>query len=225
LLLDNDVILKLAQLDLLMDTKEIFLNQFEELKILDTLKFQFCPKNATKRAKAERKYGIEIVKRIEVFISSDISEVKDAITDDNLLKAIIHNESKAILANKDKGDLDTGEMQLLQMLLNNDSSVMFTGDKRFLSALASAEILQNQLANVAGCFTCFEQIILFLVKDLGFEKVKNQYIKALSQNKVDGALKIIFNYDKDSTEDIVIKNLNSFIDDLRKNTGNLLSSI
>lgn len=211
LLLDNDVVEKLAQLDLLQETKTLLTTEFGQLKILDTLKYKLCPKKESKR----KKRNATVMNRIENFIKEDIIEISCEIEDEALINAIATNPV----------GLDAGEMQLLQALFDSENELLFTGDKRFLKALANIDALEKKLEKISGSFICFEQIIYFLIKELGFEQVKAKFVQALEEKiDIDKALKCCFEGREQAVEELVIKNLSTlYIDDIRKETGSLLS--
>lgn len=214
LLLDNDIVYKLAQLDLLQEAKTLLHNEFGELKVLDTLKFKLCPQHPSKRTKAEKKHGGEVLSRIEDFIDNDISEINCIVEDEALINALATNPD----------GLDTGEMQLLQALFDSENELLFTGDKRFLRALANADALKEKLVHVSESFICFEQIIYFLIKKLGFEQIKSKFIQALDAKiEVDKTLKCCFEGREQAIEDRVIENLRYYIDSIRTESGQLLS--
>lgn len=214
LLLDNDIVHKLAQLDLLPEAKALLGGEFGVLKILDTLKFKFCPRDPSKRSKAEKKHGVIVISRIEQFIANDIIEVSDVVKDDALLNAVAINPE----------GLDVGEMQLLQALCDSSNELLFTGDKRFMKALTNVSLLEGMLQQVNGCFICFEQVIYFLIQKLGFEHVKTKFVQALEDGiAVDSTLKFCFEGRHLAVQSQVVDNLRYHIGVLRKETGQLLA--
>lgn len=211
LLLDNDVVEKLAQLDLLQEAKALLAAEFGQLIILDTLKYKLCPRNESKR----KKRNATVMNRIENFIKEDIIEISCEIKDEELKNAIATNPA----------GLDAGEMQLLQALFESEKELLLTGDKRFLKALANIDALQEKLEQISGSFVCFEQVIYFLIRRLGFEQIKAKFLQALEAKiDIDKALKCCFEGREQAVEELVIKNLNNFyIDDIRRESGLLLS--
>ena len=210
LLVDNDVVDKLAELDLLQEAGEILRSRFGSLVILDTLKYKLCPKKLSKR----KKRNATVMSRIEMFIKEDIIEISPEVKAEFLLHAI-----------ESTGGLDVGEMQLLQVLLDKESDMLFTGDKRFLKALVSVDSLNEHLEQVSERFICFEQIICFLIMELGFEFIKDKFLQALDAGiQVDRALKICFEGQRNAVEERVTEALNSYITSLRKESGQLLSA-
>jgi hypothetical protein len=212
LLLDNDIVHKLAQLNFLEKASQLLKEEYGELKVLNTLKFKFCPKQESKRTKAEKKFSSLIVERIEAFIQSGIAEINQEVTDVELIEA----------ANSVSG-LNDGEMQLLQALLNEKGQLFFTGDKRFLKALANTLSLQNKLAKIQNHFVCFEQILLLLIKKLSFEIVRVNYIDAKNNYSIDLTLRICFSSEPEKIpESQFISNLEKYIEDLQLETNHLL---
>jgi len=209
LLIDNDVVDKLAELDLLQEAGESLRSKFGDLMILDTLRFRLCPKKPSKRKKRNE----VVIGRIESFIENGVIEISPEVTNEQLLNAI----EEGI-----KG-LDIGEMQLLQALFNENNEMLLTGDKRFLKALASAPSLDETLKIVDENFICFEQIILFLIAELGFELIKTKFVLALDMEiKLDATLKQCFEGQDKAVKSQVIQNLNTHIKYLRQESGQLL---
>lgn len=203
LLIDNDIVHKLAQLDLLDSAVPILLEKYESLVILNTLRYKFCPPNEQRRTKMVTRYTSPVIDRIEAFINSDkVSELDCEITDLVLIEA---------MANSD-GGLDAGEMQLLQALVDSDGSVMFTGDKRFLKAIGVSEEILTYADKLNQSFVCFEQIIIFLIKSIGFDVVKGKFLLALEAGlKVDSTLNMCFEGQQEAIEERVMNNLDKFV--------------
>jgi hypothetical protein len=209
LLLDNDVVDKLAQLDLLQETKTLLISKFGQLVILDTLKYKLCPRKESKR----KKRNAIVMSRIENFIKEDIIEINCVIKDEDLINALTINPNK----------LDE-EMQLLQALFECENELLFTGDKEFLRAISKFDFLDGKLKQISGSVICFEQIIYFLIKSLGFEQVKEKYIQALEAGiRVDSALRVCFEGRHLAVEERVIELLIMYISEIRNESGQLLS--
>ena len=209
LLLDNDVVDKLAQLDLLQEAKTLLISEFGQLKILDTLKYKLCPKKESKR----KKRNTIVMSRIEDFIKDDIIEISCPVEDSELQNAL------AIPG------LDIGEMQLLQALFKPENELLFTSDKKFLKALSNVEALGKKLEQVSGSFICLEQIIYFLINQLGFEHIKLKFIQALDDKiEVDTTLRCCFGGARTAIKERVIENIFIQIEDLRKDSNQLLAN-
>lgn len=203
LLIDNDIIHKLAQLDLLNVAAPFLIEKYESLVVLNTLRYKFCPPNIQKRTKVETRYTAPVIGRIEEFINGDnVNELDCEITDAVLIEAMSNSD----------GGLDAGEMQLLQALIDNDGSIMFTGDKRFLKAIGASDEILVYSDKLNQSFVCFEQIIIFLVKSIGFDAVKEKFLLALGAGlKVDTTLNMCFEGQQAAIEERVMANLDTFV--------------
>ncbi|MUK63240.1 hypothetical protein GNP81_10365 [Aliivibrio fischeri] len=216
LLIDNDIVYKLAQLDLLNNATSLLNDRYGDLEVLNTLRFKFCPVQASKRVRQERKHTAEVINRIEHFIDTAVTEIDCEITDSALLEAMAVSD----------GGLDVGEMQLLQTMIERDESSMFTGDKRFLKALAQDENVSVHSEKLTESFVCFEQIMIFLIKEFGFDYVKDKFVSALDSGlKVDSTLSMCFQGRELAEESRVFENLELNVASLRRGTLSLLSTL
>ena len=118
-LLDNDVVLKLAQLDLLADGCKLLTSKYGQLYVLDTLVYQLRGKSSLRR------YGAAALERVQQCLSQGTFLMfEELIT----VPRLIHLQNNF-------ENLDEGEMRLLQGLLNHQD-LLLSGDKRFLKAIA-----------------------------------------------------------------------------------------
>lgn len=217
LLIDNDIVHKLAQLDLLEQAKPLLQEKYGDLQVLNTLRFKYCPSSASKRARVIKRYTEEVVDRMQAFIDDGIREIDCVLTDLTLIEAM----------DESSDGLDAGEMQLLQALIDAEEACMFTGDKRFLTALASSEgITQAHVDKLEQSFVCFEQIMCFLIKQIGFDVIKQKYIDAKQSGiELDTALRVCFGGSGTQAQETTVQdNLRSHVDTLRSSTASLLSN-
>ncbi len=170
-LLDNDVVLKLAQLDLLEDGCSLLTKNYGELFVLDTLVYQLRGKSAIRR------YGAEAIERVQSCLANNsLVSFSDVITDQRLIDLQNNFEN-----------LDEGEMRLVQGLLNN-SDLLLSGDKRFLKSLAETGFIEE--ASLNNRFVCLEQVICFLINGLSLEYVNGKATTAFQgEARVDSALR------------------------------------
>lgn len=197
LLIDNDIIHKLAQLDLLKPAYALLREMYGSIAVLKTLTYKFCPKLAQKRRRVENRYGEDVISRIEDFLNEDVVLVDIAVQNEVLIEAM-----------GCESNLDAGEMQLLQAMIDSKDDLMFTGDKRFLKAICDSETLKDTLSSIAGSFVCFEQVMICLIKRLGFELVKSSYLQALTASyKIDKTLTFCFEGGENAEEERVLENL------------------
>lgn len=122
LLADNDLILKLAQCDLLKDLHVLLgLENQAEIFVLPTARFQLIPKS---EEKALRKAGnAKVLDAIKVFLhtASELSETSN----------------EAILRSLEVVQgIDHGEQLLLASMVEVEAAIMATSDKRALRAVA-----------------------------------------------------------------------------------------
>lgn len=172
-LADNDVILKLAQCDLLADLPELLGESAEQIFVLPTARFQLVPK---KTAKALAKCGNEAtLARVQNFlaVASDIP----AIQDTGLL---------ATLGGIDK--IDDGEALLFASAVELPNPMLLTGDRNALRALLAN---QDRSPAVAAALrervVTFESAVLLALQKLGFAIVKQ---KLLGSPKPDALLRL-----------------------------------
>ncbi|EMI5799544.1 TPA: hypothetical protein SMP24_001502 [Proteus mirabilis] len=169
-LLDNDVVLKLAQLGLLADGCSLLSQEYGQLIVLDTLYYQLSGNNMKK------KYGDGIIDLIKAFISTGVLKIFDRkITDSRLIE--LQNTHD---------DLDEGEMRLLQGLID-DQELLFSGDKRFIKEISKTGIIEEK--KLTNRFVCIEQIICFLINRIGIELVNEKATSAFSVAEIDKALR------------------------------------
>ncbi|MCX7112256.1 MAG: hypothetical protein NTX45_19440 [Proteobacteria bacterium] len=173
-LADNDVILKLAQCDLLADLPELLGKSVEQVFVLPTARYQLLPK---KSARALAKCGnAATVTRIQEFLDTakEIPKVEDA----NLL---------ANLESIDK--IDGGEALLFAATVELPNPMLLTGDRNALRALlANQEQLPTVNAALRGRVVTFESAVLLALHKLGFAIVKQ---KLLSSPKPDRMLSLV----------------------------------
>ncbi len=122
-------------------------------------------------------------------------------------------------------DIDDGEALLttyVYQILQADPSfqaLIFTGDKRYFRALASLSIPILQ-ASLPHRFWCLEQLIHRAIGTYGFETIRDKIVPV---RECDMVLKAVFGSGPLATENNSMQTLNSYIEDLRKATGNLLA--
>ena len=174
-LADNDIILKLAQCDLLDVLPDILeLEEGSKFFITFAAKYQLLPKNPVK---ALNKCGNEeALARLTGFL--DTTQTLPAINDIALLAQL-----------EDIDGIDGGEKFLFAAAVETKNSILITGDKRALKALLEH---QDQLPTVflvlQNSVVTFESAILLAMQKFGFAIVKQ---KLLGSPKPDGMLKLV----------------------------------
>ncbi|KGT95268.1 hypothetical protein NG99_04410 [Erwinia typographi] len=170
-LLDNDVVLKLAQLDLLADGCKLLTRNYGQLYVLDTLVYQLNGKASLRR------YGTEAIERVKLCIAQgDFLLFEELITDSRLIN--LQNSFD---------NLDEGEMRLVQGLLNHHD-LLLSGDKRFLKAISETGFIEE--ASLNNRFVCLEQVICFLINELSLDHINDKASIAFQgEFRVDSALR------------------------------------
>jgi len=170
---DNDVILKLAQCNLLSQLPVIFERPPENIFINPAARYQLLPRNPDK---AIQKCGSQVVfEQLEAFIQSvqDIPEVQNS----NLIEVL-----------GSVSGIDIGEQLLLASCIENPNAIIMTGDRRCLCAIAKnqptlAVIHQRLLDSVVT----FESSLLLCIHGTNLAHV---YQNLVNNPKPDGMLKL-----------------------------------
>ncbi len=114
-------------------------------------------------------------------------------------------------------EFDTGESQLLAVLLVREGKLLVTGDKRAIQALHGIGMVTAE-----GRIACLEQLIASLLADCDFKIVHN---RVCSEPAADKALTACFACSASSVEvEDVLAGLRSYSSYLRNATGGLLLS-
>lgn len=195
-LADNDIILKLAQCDLLDDLPELLGQAWHEIYVTPTAKYQLLPKN---QEKALRKCGNEeTLTRLTAFISSTkiVSEVQD----------------KALLAKLDDIDgIDSGEKLLFAAIAELADPLLITGDRKALrTLLENKDHLPTVFSALQNSVVTFETALLLAMRKLGFAIVKSKLLGSplLTSSKPDGVLRLAIK--SETGEDHFVECLCSF---------------
>ena len=177
-LADNDIILKLAQCDLL-DSLDVILGvNNHEILISTTARFQLMPKNTQKElSKCGNDETVARVKRF-LLVAKDVPVVNDL----DLLVRL-----------SDIPGIDSGEQQLFASTATVDGSLLITGDKKALRAVAlnqaTIEVVYKALL---GNVITFESALLLALQTYGFPVLKQ---KLLACPKPDKMLQLVLRPD------------------------------
>lgn len=202
--LDNDIILKLVACNLFYDAIETINVSQSDLRVLARAKFYF--KNS-KRAK--KHYPEEI--RLKATGIANRCQTVNQNTEEAINELAILQQYEGI---------DDGEALLVAATREEKSFCLTTGDKRFLRTLANTPELTSISSRLHGRVVCLEQIIYKLINTEGFEKTLGNILPA---RQYDTALKSVFGSGEKATENNVLNSLENYIQDLRKETGKLLT--
>lgn len=173
-LADNDVILKLAQCDLLDALSHLLAAPIGDIYISSTAKFQLLPKNPQKAlAKCGNEASLERVTR---FLAA--AQTVPVVANLALLARMAEIPG-----------IDGGEQQLFAAAVELAPATLLTGDRRALGAVLGAqgqipEVYQSLVDQVLT----FESALLLALHCFGFEVLKG---KLLALPKLDGVLKYV----------------------------------
>jgi hypothetical protein len=182
-LADNDIILKLAQCDLLECLPEILGEEWTEIFVTTTAKYQLLPKNPEK---ALNKCGNEeTLERLTSFLGT--TKILPAIQDSSLLSIL-----------GDVNEIDGGEKLLFAAAVELPNSILITGDRRALRALIEHQHrLSSIFATLQNSVITFETAILLAIRLLGFAIVKQ---KLLGSPKPDKMLRLVLKNETTETD-------------------------
>lgn len=199
--LDNDILLKLSAFDLLDEIIAALHIDSENLRVLDTARFVFSSNRMVTRkySQSVRDRAIQFVNNCQPVIVSDCDEF-DVLTQ----------------------LLDVGEATLVMATLDSDSFILMTGDKRCLQTVATRPEIADAYERLQGRVICLEQVLLRLIRSVGFEVVKARVIVAWD---CDTAIKACFGSGMAATEAQVVDALDGYIEALRQDAPGLLADL
>lgn len=195
-LADNDIILKLAQCDLLDDLPASLGQEWADIFITPEAKYQLLPKKPP--SKALTKCGNEeTLVRLTAFL-----EKTQTLPE-------VHNTSLLTLLSDIDG-IDGGEKFLFAAAVETDNPLLLTGDKRALRALLEHQhSLPTVFSALQSAVITFETAILLVMRKLGFAIVKQ---KLLGSPRPDGTLRLVLK--SETEEDNFVEGLCSFSKDI-----------
>ena len=139
--LDNDVILKLTTYRMLDEALDCFKIDRSDIRVLESARFVFgSPKLRKKYSEEALILATEFVKKCPEIATQDSEEYR-------------------LLEKQIKNDIDPGEATLIAATFQESASLLATGDKRCLKALANTECLDFIHKGLQGRVICLEQII------------------------------------------------------------------
>lgn len=212
--IDNDIIKKLATFELFDETIRLFEAGFADIRVLATAKYKFKRDLAKLKKGKLRQPDAKLVNyQRTIELVETLPPIEQAELESSLFEQLSTFEG-----------IDAGEAVLTtyvaQMLQKDEAgeAFIFTGDKRYLKALAQVALPELQ-ALLANRFWCLEQLILRNIRECGFEAVRD---KIVSVRDCDKACKAVFGSGDRATEKNVIATITEYIETLRAETGDLL---
>lgn len=211
--IDNDVLKKLITFELFDWTLDLFNCSYQQVNILETAQYKFEGDWRKLKKGKSRRTEDKLIKYEEVVALAktlpQISEVSVAI---EIFEQLSSFEN-----------IDPGEAILtshaIALLKEDEDAQIFTGDKRFLTALAQVDLPEIN-AYLKHRMWCLEQLVLKNIDCYGFEWVREQIVPV---RDCDRAIKVVFGSGDQSSSCNAIPTLKQYIEDVRASTGSLLS--
>lgn len=207
-LLDNDIVLKMAAFQLYRSFVELFTVDGKNPAMLGVGQF-VVRKKATKGKRFQDTEAV--VNALEELLAQII------VIEPNEKEIELAADFEVAALN---GNLafDTGEAQLLAVLINRSGPGLVTGDKRAIAAAASLNVAQARERLI-----CLEQVFSCLVANEGADALR---ICVCKETATDRTLSICFSCASLQITAIhssdVLAALSSYITDLRKKSGEML---
>ncbi|HBE66919.1 MAG TPA: hypothetical protein DDW52_02090 [Planctomycetaceae bacterium] len=201
ILADNDALIKVAYCDLVEESKHVLGGEMFKLPT-------FSP--WLRRRVAKGACSESIAKHVETTVTQCIDRLSEP--DLNIMEQL-----------QPIAGLDPGEITLLASAANSDSSIVFTGDKRCIRALADG--VPSVASLLAGKIWTVEQVILGTIDQHGFSYVSEKVCRSFNGDiSIDTAISTAFSYGVEPSEGECVACLTAYVEELRDATGSLLAS-
>ncbi len=190
---DNDIILKLADYDLLPEACSVLGVDSTEIAVLDSAKYIFANLKKKLDSGDPIKYTASGLNRAVEFAKAAIQITRQVDID----------------WSEECDNIDIGEAQLATLAAETGSeSLLLSGDKRFLVALAGAEKGEHIADGLRGRVICLEELIKALINEIGFDRVR---LAVASAPDCDKGLHLCFGSRFDLPQDQVLDGLASML--------------
>ena len=144
-------------------------------------------------------------------------EAIETTAEEQALAALLEATAQSVPVN-----LDTGESQLLAVLVFRSLPSLLTGDKRAIIAIERLLDTTVALAEAAGKVTCLEQLVRLAIMNSDVTVLQTAICK---EPAVDRALSICFScFSPEPHSAAVMEGLDSYILDLRKDAPRALAN-
>lgn len=210
--IDNNIIKKLATFQLFDRTIQLFDCDYNRVNILSTAKYKFQKDWQKFKDGKSRKSEDKIIDYEQVLkLTQNLPSIDQGDIDQNWFTELSSIEN-----------IDQGEailvIRAMEILQKDEDAQIFTGDKKFIKALAKVELpIIDQLLHHR--LWCLEQLILKNIEIYKFEAVRGLIVPV---RECDTAIKVVFGSGDNSTQDHSISSLKYDINELRQDAGNLL---
>jgi hypothetical protein len=158
------------------------------------------------RAKAVTRHGTALASRLqETVAASGTVEESPAVEDQVALARVL--------------EIDQGEAILIALASRSPLSLLLTGDKRSLRALAAEPACTPIVERLAGRVVVLEQLVRAIVTTYPFESIRDKIVPAVA---VDTSIRAVWGSGALAKRADVLAGLDAYIQDLRGQTGELL---
>lgn len=211
-LLDNDVVLKISCYDLVSNFQEVITTGTRKLAALGLASFVLTKRLKKSKTLNDREGAMASLAAFLGHIDLLEPEYPEVA-----LAAQYESYAQSIGA-----ALDSGESLLLAMLISRSAELLLTGDKRAVIAVHQISLGFGLNGEADRRVACLEQAIRCLLTHLDTDSVANSICKEPS---VDMALSICFRcVSKDYDTTAILDGLSSYIEELRRSSGDILLS-
>jgi hypothetical protein len=199
---DNDVLLKLSAFDLFPATMAAL--GVTDVRVLTTAKYRL---GVTRPDRGEAKLGAAVFARLRATFEG----VRD-----------VEGEPSAEVLSPltEVPGIDQGEAILFASAAAEPGTLLASGDKRSLIALATDARCAALARSLAGRVLCFEQAVLAAIRIVGYEHTRARIAPERTRDKV---IDIAFSRGLETSKENAVEAIESYIRDLRAQTGSLLA--
>jgi len=212
-LVDNDILLKGSCYGLLRELVAVIPGDAPETGILGAARF-IIPKLITKQ-ELMKTTPTRAQEHFESFVRENAAVEPTA--EEQHLAAELESLAQQLAVN-----LDSGESQLVAILVRRCTPFLATGDKRAIVALERLFDMHDALPVIRGRIMCLEQLARRLLETCAHEGLRTAICV---EPKIDKTLTICFGCaSPDAGRDTVREGLNSYIASLRRESARVLST-
>lgn len=202
--LDNDIIIKLAALDLLDLFSSLLKDEDAEVACLASLPYRLAKKPLEAHAQTRIVRFVSSCRKLD---RAYLAELQIDLDNQELLSTC--------------PGIDAGEAQLLSAALAEPDSVVLTGDKRCLTALCQSSATMPLVPKLQGRVLILEQLMIAMISAIGFDDVKT---RALNGVHCDTAIRASFGSGPKAEEGNVISTLQSYVTEIDNCCPGILAS-
>lgn len=204
LIVDNDAILKLSACDLLNEFMSLIGCTPQDAFVLDAARYAFRRQRDRQRPEDIEKYTLAGLERAVTFAES---ATRIQSPPDPRIQEIL----------TDISNIDPeGDLGLVDKAYALKDSILLTGDKRCIRAIAANEPIRFIYESLATRVVCLEEVVRALIVALGFDKVRDAVVPV---TQCDIMLRVVFGSGMQATEAAVLEALASYITELESALG------